>query len=96
MAKAYLVRLTTLMQRVTSGQFENARLEVKHFFSGAAVYADERLCMTLTPVGFAIKVPELSRDILLQEHGAKRLRYFPEGPIKKNYVILPASTVRLK
>jgi TfoX/Sxy family transcriptional regulator of competence genes len=79
------------MQQITSGEFENFRLEVKHFFSGAAVYADGRICITLTPVGFAIKLPETSRDMLVQEHGADRLRYFPDGPIKKDYVVLPDS-----
>jgi len=39
--------------------------------------------MSLTPVGFAIKLPEESRNTLIKEQGAKRLRYFPKGPVKK-------------
>lgn len=45
--------------------------------------------MSLTPAGFAIKLPEPSRYTLVNEQGAKHLRYFPGGPIKKDYVILP-------
>jgi len=68
-----------------------AKLECKHFFSGAAVYADGRICMSWTPVGFAIKLPETLRNTLVNQQDAKYLRYFPKGPIKKDYVVLPKS-----
>ena len=45
--------------------------------------------MSLTPVGFAIKLPEKSRFDLLKKERAKPLRYFPKGPIKRGYVVLP-------
>jgi TfoX/Sxy family transcriptional regulator of competence genes len=77
------------MREATSGRFQNIKLEYKHFFSGAALYADGKICMSLTPVGFAIKLPEESRNALLKQQGTKPLRYFPEGPIKKDYVIFP-------
>ncbi len=89
MTQEYLQQLTTLMQQVTSGKFRDVTLEYKHFFSGAAVYVDGRMCMSLTPAGFALKLPAAARDALMKERGAKHLRYFPTGPIKKDYVILP-------
>ena len=49
--------------------------------------------MSLTPVGFAIKLPEESRNTLIKEQGAKLLRYFPKGPIKKDYVVLPEAVL---
>lgn len=88
MAKEYLDQLSKIMQQATAGKFRDINLECKHFFSGAAVYADGRICISLTPVGFAIKLPETSRDLLLKENGTKNLRYFPKGPIKKDYVVL--------
>ena len=88
MAQEYLQELTDLIERSTSGRFKNVKLECKHFFSGAAVYANGKICMSLTPAGFAIKLPETSRNILINKNGATRLRYFPKGPIKKDYVIL--------
>ncbi len=60
----------------------------KHFFSGAAAYANGRIFMTLTPAGLALKLPERSRARLLASGGAQ-LRYFPDGPIKKDYVVVP-------
>jgi TfoX/Sxy family transcriptional regulator of competence genes len=89
MAREYLKRLTALIREVTSGRFKkDIKLEYKHFFSGAAVYANGKMCISLTPVGFALKLPEESRNTLLKLKGTKPLRYFPQGPIKKDYVIL--------
>jgi len=94
MAQEYLQQLTALIKQSTAGRFKGVRLECKHFFSGAAVYADGRICISLTPVGLAIKLPEESRNILLKEKGAKPLRYFPKGPIKKDYVVLPNAMLK--
>ena len=77
-----------LVKKVAPGKIKDD-LECKHFFSGAAVYAQGRICMSLTPVGLAIKLPEESRNTLIKEQGAKPLRYFPKGPIKQDYVVLP-------
>ena len=89
MAKEYLERLTALMRQASAGNSTKVGLECKHFFSGAAVYANGKICMSLTPAGFAIKLPEKSRSALLKQASAKPLRYFPKGPIKKEYVVLP-------
>jgi len=89
MAQIYLDQLNTLMQRAVGNRFPAAQLTCKHFFSGAAVYANGKICMSLTPVGFALKLPPEVRDRLLKEKGTKPLQYFPQGPIKKEYVILP-------
>lgn len=91
MARKYLQRLTALMRLAASGRFKDIKLEYKHFFSGAALYANGKICMSLTPVGFATKLPEESRNTLLKQKGAKPLRYFPGGPVKKDYVVLPKS-----
>ena len=89
MAKEYLEKLSELMNRATAGKFKHVDLDCKHFFSGAAVYANGRICITLTPAGFAVKLPEESRTALMRDIGAKQLRYFPKGPVKKDYVVLP-------
>ncbi len=60
----------------------------KHFFSGAAAYANGHIFMTLTPAGLALKLPARARARLLASGGAP-LRYFPDGPIKKDYVVVP-------
>ena len=94
MAKIFLDQLTRLIDRATSGRIADVNLECKHFFSGAAVYANGRICASLTPVGFAIKLPKESRDMLLKRRGVKPLRYFAKGPVKKEYVVLPKALIR--
>ena len=88
MAKKYLERLSELMKRVAPSGFSNVKLECKHFFIGAALYANGEICATLTPKGFAIKLPEKNIEKLLKGKKMKKLRYFPKAPIKKDYVIL--------
>ena len=87
-------KLIELVKRATAGKFKNVDLECKHFFSGAAAYANGSICITLTPVGFAAKLPEESRNSLMRDKGAKHLRYFPKGPIKKDYVVLPEAMLK--
>ena len=93
MAKVYLEKLRFLMAELAPYISTTASLELKHFFSGAAVYADEHICITFTPAGFAMKLPEASRNELVKEKGAKSLQYFPGAPTKKEYIILPPSVV---
>jgi len=94
MATEYLEQLTNLVQKATPAKNKGLKLECKHFFSGASVYANGRICISSTPAGFAIKLPEESQNALLKQKGVKRLRYFPNGPIKKDYVVLPKTMLK--
>ena len=89
MAGEYLEKLSALIKKAVPNQLKSIKLECRHFFSGAALYANGKICVTLTPKGFAIKLPENIRKKLLKEGKAKKLRYFPKAPVKKDYVILP-------
>ena len=89
MAKEYLEKLSELTKRTSLRGLKDTKLEVKHFFSGAALYSNGKICATLTPKGFAIKLPEKNREKLLKEGKAKKLRYFSKAPIKKDYILLP-------
>lgn len=93
MAKEYLERLTALLREATSGRFGSIKLEYKHFFSGAALYANGKICISLTPAGFAIKLPEELRNDLLKQKGTNPLQYFPERAVKKGYVVLPKAVL---
>jgi hypothetical protein len=87
MAKQYLDKLSAFIGQALAECSENSKLECKHFFGGAALYADQQICITLTPVGLAIKLPEKIRQQLFQYKIAVPLRYFPAGPIKKEYAL---------
>jgi len=82
MAKEYLEKLTTLLADIPG------KYEIKHFFSGAAAYVNGKICITLSPVGCAMKLPEgLCRELRVQD--ATPLRYVPKAPNKKETVVLP-------
>jgi len=63
-------------------------IECKHFFSGAAVYANGKIAASLSPAGFALKLPAFERQELIQAGSGTEFRFFPNGPIKKEYVLL--------
>ena len=89
MAKEFLEKLGSFVDATVSDISGIPRLECKHFFSGAALYAEGRICASLSPVGLAMKLPEETRDRLLADEKAVRLRYFPASPVKKDYVLFP-------
>ena len=88
MAAQYLEKLEALVTRVLPHQNQGVATECKHFFSGAAAYAGGRIFMTWTPAGLALKLPDTRREEFL-ERGATPLRYFPNGPVKKQYIVVP-------
>ena len=88
MAKDYVERLRARLAPTIAALPAGVTVEIKHFFSGAAAYANHRICISLTGVGLAMKLPEDGRARLMAD-GAKPLRYFPKAPIKKQYVVLP-------
>ena len=94
MAKEYLEKLSAFIEKATFDYAKNTRLECKHFFSGAALYADERICVSLTPVGLAIKLPEKTKDKLLKTKKAIPMRYFEKGSVKKDYVLFPGAVAK--
>ena len=89
MAQAYLDQLSELMAGLAPCLSTTADLTIRHFFSGAAVYAADRICISFTPAGFALKLPRDLRSELLAEKGVESLQYFPDAPLKKAYVVLP-------
>ena len=89
MAKEYLDKLSAFIDKASSDCFGGVHLECKHFFSGAALYADGQICISLSPVGLALKLPEETRNRLLESKTAVPLKYFPKSPIKKDYALFP-------
>lgn len=88
MAEPYLTALRAMLARLPKPD----GVICKHFFAGAGAYADGRLFMTYTPVGYGLKLPPHDRAELL-DRGAQPLRYFPNAPVKKDYVLLPPDSI---
>jgi TfoX/Sxy family transcriptional regulator of competence genes len=93
MVSGYIKALGSLLATATSELDREVKIECKHFFGGAAAYANGCIFMTLTGVGVALKLPEESRAEITHL-GGMPLRYFPKGLIKKDYVIVPDRIAR--
>jgi hypothetical protein len=92
-AEPFLTNLQQLAEEWMRSDDRVGPLEVRHFFSGAAVYRHGTIVGSLTPVGLAFKVPDQIRDSLIASEQAVPLRYFPNSPVKRDYVLFPNSEI---
>ena len=90
MPETFLRDLRSLFERLAANSRRKQAIQCKHFFGGAAAYVGGHIFMTLTSRGLALKLPKESRELLIGK-GARLLRYFVNGPVKKDYVVVPAS-----
>jgi len=84
----YVEKLTILIESLKPKRPRGTSIEVKPFFGGAAAYANGKICISLTKVGLALKLPSEKRSELLDSGKAKELQYFPAAPVKKQYALL--------
>jgi TfoX/Sxy family transcriptional regulator of competence genes len=87
MSKLYCEKLAGLISALDFGEELKAELTVKHYFNGAAVYADKTMCASWSPVGLAFRLPATEVAELIANGQAKPLKYFAKGRIKKGYVL---------
>lgn len=66
-------------------------IEFKNVFGAVAAYVDGKIFASCGKFGFALRLPEKTRDDLFLAKGNRKLRYFPRGHIKKEYVVLNAA-----
>jgi hypothetical protein len=87
MAKEYFEKLSNLIRELNIEDEVDFPLEIKHFFSGAALYVNGTIRVSWSPVGLAFKLPKAEVNELIKNGKAKPLRYFPKGNIKKGYAL---------
>ncbi len=58
-------------------------------FGGIGAYANDRMCVSLSDVGLAVKLKGAEHAALLKLKGAKPLQYEPAMPPSKTYVVVP-------
>ena len=94
MAEPYLERLSQIVSGFRPLFIDGVMLETKHFFGGAALYANGKICASLSPAGLAIKLPSEFRQSLIQDGEGKEFRFFAWGPVKREYVALSESILQ--
>ena len=88
MSRDFTAALETLIGGMGNALPAGVAVDCERFFGGAAAYADGRIFISLTPAGLAVKVAGADREALMRMGGTP-LRYFPEAPVKKAYVVVP-------
>ena len=88
MTADFVQSLSDLMEALAGATPDQANMDCRRFFGGAAAYVDGRIFMSQTPVGLAVKLSAEDRTALMNLGGTP-LRYFPKAPIKKAYVVVP-------
>ncbi len=87
MAKVYLEKLNHLLSAFELDKALSVSLETKHFFSGAALYANNTICASWSPGGLAFKLSSSEVERLISSGKAKPLKYFEKGHIKVGYAM---------
>ena len=67
-----------------------APLTFKPMFGGVLAYVDGKPVASLSNIGLALKLAPDDQSALLALPGAKRLRYEPDAPESKTYIVVPA------
>ena len=94
MSEPYLEGLKQMVRGLELPKSPEVTLESKHFFSGAALYANGIICALFSPTGFAVKLPEDMRVNLLEKGVGAEYRFFADGPVKGEYVALADSIIQ--
>ncbi len=64
-------------------------LEFKNCFGAVAGYVEGQIFCSCGKFGLALRLQEKTLSELFQEKGVKKLKYFPNGHIKKEYAVIP-------
>jgi TfoX/Sxy family transcriptional regulator of competence genes len=88
MVETQRLALRSLLDDTTPDLGRLGDIQCKHFFSGAAAYVDGHIFISLTKVGLGLKLNPADCAVLL-EQGGEPLQYFPDAPVKKDYVLIP-------
>ena len=87
----YSIRLENLLTSARPRIMTTHDIEFKNVFGVVAAYVDGKIFTSCGKFGFALRLPEKTRGDLLLTKGNRELRYFPNGHVKKEYVVLNAA-----
>jgi TfoX/Sxy family transcriptional regulator of competence genes len=79
-------QLQAIFAQAAPPQFE---VRFKPMFGGILAYIFDKPVASLSDVGLALKMAGAEREALLGVPGAEPLRYAPDQPFSKSYVVVP-------
>jgi len=78
-----------LQAKMQAAMPANVVWRFRPMFGGIGVYADDKMCVSLSDMGLAVKLPPDGQEALLKLKGARRLQYEPSLPPSKTYIVVP-------
>jgi len=85
----YSTKLRDLLGQARPGLALRHRLEFKRCFGAVAGYVDGNIFVSCGKFGVALRLPSQTLSELFREEDVLRLRYFPNGHVKKEYAVIP-------
>ena len=89
MKKKYFDEITKILKQVYPNLASAYRLEFKNVFGAIGGYVNDRIFISCGKFGVALKLPPEILEELFKEKDIKHLKYFSNGHVKKEYVVLP-------
>jgi len=77
------------LQSIMQQAAPDLELAFKPMFGGILAYVAGKPCASLSDVGLALKLAGPAQEELLAMAGAERLRYAPDQPASKTYIVVP-------
>ena len=85
----YSTTLQDLLRRAHPKLAVRHRLEFKRCFGAVAGYVDGNIFVSCGKFGVALRLPSQTLSELFREQDVLRLKYFPNGHVKKEYAVIP-------
>ena len=82
------------LEQVVRATAPDLPLTFKKMFGGIIAYADGKPFASLSDIGLGLKCAGATHAALLALPGAARLRYEPDAPESKTYVVVPEEMLR--
>ena len=89
-----LTSLTSMQHEITDAAAEAAperEIAFRPMFGGVCAYVEGRVFASLSNVGLALKLSPSEQTELLVVPEAARLRYEPDAPESKQYIVVPGA-----
>jgi TfoX/Sxy family transcriptional regulator of competence genes len=83
-----------LQKAMEAAMPSNVDWRFRPMFGGIGAYANDRMCVSLSDIGLAVKLAGAEHAALLAMRGAKVLQYEPSSPTSKTYVVVPAAMLK--
>lgn len=85
----YLDKITDILGRTRPGLSRTHTVSFRNCFGAVAGYVDGNIFISCGRFGVALKLPSTTISRLLEERGVRHLKYFTNGQVKRDYVVLP-------